>query len=118
MDEGSQAGIGMLSMCIRDRAALCAAYMPFLRNGGVFIPTGRDFQMGETVYLSLSLLESPIRIPLVGQVAWVTPPGAQGGRAQGIGLHFDDSDTSREARAEIERLLGNAVPSSRRTHTL
>jgi len=118
MDESSQARISMLSMSIKDRTALYAAYMPFLKNGGLFIPTERDFQMGETVYVSLSLLESPVKIPLAGEVVWVTPPGAQGGRAQGIGLHFDDSDTSREVRDKIERMLGNAIKSTRPTHTL
>jgi hypothetical protein len=30
---------GVLSLNIRERAALYAAYMPFLQHGGLFIPT-------------------------------------------------------------------------------
>ena len=35
----SAARPGVLSLNIRERAALYAAYMPFLRGGGIFIPT-------------------------------------------------------------------------------
>ena len=32
---------GVLSLNIREKAALYAAYMPFLKGGGIFIPTSR-----------------------------------------------------------------------------
>ena len=32
---------GVLSLNIREKAALYAAYMPFLAGGGIFIPTNR-----------------------------------------------------------------------------
>ena len=34
---------GVLSLNIRERAALYAAYMPFLKGGGIFIPTSRQY---------------------------------------------------------------------------
>ena len=30
---------GILSLTIKDKGALYAAYMPFIKNGGLFIPT-------------------------------------------------------------------------------
>ena len=30
---------GILSLTIRDKSSLYAAYMPFIKNGGLFIPT-------------------------------------------------------------------------------
>ena len=33
------AGSGILQLSIKDKAVLHAAYMPFLENGGLFVPT-------------------------------------------------------------------------------
>lgn len=123
MDEATQAitspgRVGMLSLSIKERTALYAAYMPFLKNGGIFVPTTRPHQMGEPVYMLLSLMEGPVKIPLSGTVIWVTPAGAQGSRQQGIGVHFDNNETSREVRQQIEGILGNALKSTRQTHTM
>jgi type IV pilus assembly protein PilZ len=45
---------GVLSLNIRERAALYAAYMPFLKGGGIFIPTSRQYQLGEEVFMLLA----------------------------------------------------------------
>jgi type IV pilus assembly protein PilZ len=123
MDEKPQAGpptgrVGMLSLSIKERTALYAAYMPFLKNGGIFVPTTRPHQMGEQVYMLLSLMDGPVKIPLSGTVIWVTPAGAQGSRQQGIGVHFDNSEAAQEVRKKIEGILGNALKSTRQTHTM
>ncbi|MDD4904770.1 MAG: pilus assembly protein PilZ, partial [Methylobacter tundripaludum] len=36
-------GQGILSLSIKDKNALYAAYMPFVTNGGLFIPTNREY---------------------------------------------------------------------------
>ncbi len=33
---------GILSLTIKDKAVLYAAYMPFLLNGGLFVPTNQS----------------------------------------------------------------------------
>lgn len=109
---------GVLSLTIRERSALYAAYMPFIKGGGLFIPTNRPYQMGDQVYLLLSLMDDPSKLSLSGKVVWITPPGAQGNRQQGIGVQFEDSDSGRAARNKIESILGNAMKSTRPTHTL
>ncbi len=109
---------GMLSLSIKERAALYAAYMPFLRHGGLFIPTNRLYQMGDQVYMLLSLMEDPARMPISGKVIWITPSGAQGNRQQGIGVQFDDNDGAQVVRGKIEGILGNALKSTRQTHTM
>jgi|GEM_PF-59404 len=109
---------GMLSLSIKERTALFAAYMPFLKNGGLFIPTSRPHRMGDQVYMILSLMDDPTRMPLSGQVVWITPSGAQASRQQGIGVHFDDNEATRDARTKIEGILGNALKSTRQTHTM
>ncbi|MDR1661510.1 MAG: pilus assembly protein PilZ, partial [Azoarcus sp.] len=37
----------VLSLNISSKSALYAAYMPFLKNGGVFIPTTRKYSLGD-----------------------------------------------------------------------
>ncbi len=106
----------VLSLAVKEKAALYAAYMPFLKHGGIFVPSPRHFNIGDEVYLILSLMDDPNKYPIAGQVAWITPPG--GNKAQGIGVHFPDSDSGLRARLRIEEILGAALRSSRATHTL
>jgi type IV pilus assembly protein PilZ len=109
---------GVLSLNIREKAALYAAYMPFLKGGGIFIPTNRSYQLGEEVFMLLSLMDDPQRIAVQGKVVWVTPEGVQGNRTQGIGVQFTSDETGASARATIEKILAEALASNRPTHTM
>lgn len=108
---------GVLSLAIKEKAALYAAYMPFLKGGGLFIPTNKPFKIGEEVFMLLSLIDDPVKLKVVGHVAWVSPT-AHANRPQGIGVQFSEKDGGLEARNKIEGLLGNALKSSRPTHTM
>ena len=109
---------GVLSLNIREKAALYAAYMPFLKGGGIFIPTNRQYQLGEEVFMLLSLMDDPQRIAVQGKVVWITPEGVQGNRTQGIGVRFTNDETGASARAQIEKILGEMLASQRPTHTM
>ena len=109
---------GVLSLNIREKAALYAAYMPFLKGGGIFIPTNRQYQLGEEVFMLLSLMDDPQRIAVQGKVVWLTPEGVQGNRTQGIGVQFTNDETGASARAQIEKILGEMLASNRPTHTM
>jgi type IV pilus assembly protein PilZ len=108
----------VLSLAIKEKAALYAAYMPFLKNGGVFVPTNKPYKIGDEIYLILSLMDDPNKYPIAGKVAWITPAGANNNKAQGIGVHFPADETGQRARQRIEEILGAALRSSRATHTL
>lgn len=108
---------GILSLSIKDKNALYAAYMPFVINGGLFIPTNREYNMGDEVFMLLSLMEETERIPIAGKIIWKTPPGSEGYRATGIGVQFSDQDNG-TARNKIETYLAGALESSRSTHTM
>jgi type IV pilus assembly protein PilZ len=109
---------GVLSLKNSERAALYAAYMPFLRGGGIFIPTSRAYALGEEVFMLLSLMDDPNRIAVQGKVVWITPEGVQGNRTQGIGVQFTQDETGAGARETIERILGESLASTRSTHTM
>src|SRR5512147_1753516 len=99
MNDGAKAGTGqaaaggngarpaVLSLSIKEKAALYAAYMPYLKNGGIFVPTTRPYQLGDDVYLILTLMDDPTKLPVAGRVIWVSPAGASN-RTPGIGVHF------------------------------
>lgn len=118
---GPGAGVarpGVLSLNIREKAALYAAYMPFLKGGGIFIPTSRQYTLGEEVFMLLSLMDDPNRLAVQGKVVWLTPEGVQGNRTQGIGVQFTQDETGSAARATIEKILGETLASTRPTHTM
>ena len=107
----------VLSLAVKERAALFAAYMPYLRNGGIFIPTDRRFQIGDELYLILTLMDEPTKFPIAGRVVWLSPAGSTR-RQPGVGVHFPADDAGRAARKRIEELLGSALKSDRQTHTI
>jgi type IV pilus assembly protein PilZ len=92
--------------------------MPFLKGGGIFIPTSRQYQLGEEVFMLLSLMDDPNRIAVQGKVVWITPEGVQGNRTQGIGVQFTQDETGANARSTIEQILGETLASVRPTHTM
>ncbi|GJJ01889.1 MULTISPECIES: PilZ domain-containing protein [Duganella] len=108
----------VLSLAIKEKAALYAAYMPFLKNGGMFVPTQKPYKIGDEIYLILALMDDVNKYPIAGKVAWITPPGAHNNKAQGIGVHFPEDESGQRARLRIEEILGAALRSSRATHTL
>lgn len=109
---------GVLSLNINSKSALYAAYMAQLKNGGLFIPTNRPYEIGDEVFMLLTLMEDPTRIPVAGKVAWITPAGAQNGKVQGIGVHFNSDEAGIDVRRKIEGLLGGTLQSNRPTHTI
>lgn len=108
---------GILSLTIKDKNALYAAYMQFVKNGGLFIPTNKKYRLGDEVFMLLTLMEETERIPVAGKIIWVTPIGAEGSRAAGIGVQFSDQDGG-VARNKIETYLAGALKSDRPTHTM
>ncbi|NMM27820.1 MAG: pilus assembly protein PilZ [Glaciimonas sp.] len=108
----------VLSLSIKERSALYSAYMPLLKNAGIFVPTNKSYKLGDEIYLILSLMDDPNKYPIAGKVAWVTPANAQNNKAQGIGVHFPDDESGKRVKHSIEVLLGSAVHSTRATHTL
>jgi type IV pilus assembly protein PilZ len=107
---------GILSLTIKDKAVLYAAYMPFIQGGGLFIPTSKQYQLGEEVFMLLKLMEEPEKIPVAGKIIWVTPKGAQGNKVAGIGVQFTGDET--RAKDKIETYLAGALSSDRLTHTM
>ncbi len=112
-----QARQSILSLSIKDKSALYAAYMPFITNGGLFIPTNKQYKLGDEVFMLLTLLDEKEKLPVAGTIVWITPTGSQGNRAAGVGVQFSDQNNG-QAQKKIETYLAGALKSDRPTHTM
>ncbi len=108
----------VIQLAIKEKAALYAAYIPLFTEGGIFIPTTRDYRLGDDVYVLLTLSDDTQRYPVAGKVAWVTPPRAAGNRTQGVGVRFPTDEKSRLLKMKIEEALGAHLASERPTQTV
>ena len=107
----------VISLAIREKGALYAAYMPFVQGGGLFVPTTRHANVGDDLYLILTLLDDATKFAVPGKVVWLTPPGSTG-RQQGLGIQFGKTEAGEQVRSKIEELIGAALKSTRPTHTV
>ena len=108
----------VIQLVFREKGALYAAYVPILLDGGLFVPTTREYKIGDDIYLLLSLPDDPQRYPVAGKIAWITPANASGGRTQGVGVRFPADEKSRALRAKIEETLGTLLSSAKPTQTI
>jgi type IV pilus assembly protein PilZ len=108
---------GILTLNIKDKNALYISYMPFVKNGGLFIPTNKEYKLADEVFILLTLMDNAERLPVAGKVVWVTPRNAQGKRMQGIGVQFNAQDGG-QTQKKIESLLAGLLNTDRPTHTL
>jgi type IV pilus assembly protein PilZ len=108
----------VIQLAIKEKAALYAAYIPLFTEGGIFIPTAREYKLGDDVYVLLTLPDDPTRYPVAGKVAWVTPAKASGNRTQGVGIRFPMDEKSKLLKLKIEESLGSHLGSDRPTQTI
>jgi type IV pilus assembly protein PilZ len=90
----------VVQLAIKEKSALYAAYIPLFTEGGMFIPTARDYKLGDDVYVL------------------ITPPKAAGNRTQGVGVRFPSDEKSRLLKIKIEEILGAHLASDRPTQTI
>ena len=108
----------VIQLVFREKGALYAAYVPMLANGGIFVPSTRDYKLGDDVYLLLSLPDDPQRYPVAGKVAWITPANASAGRTQGVGVRFPSDEKTRLLKLKVEEILGTSISSAKPTQTI
>ena len=114
----SAARPSVIQLVFREKGALYAAYIPLFAEGGLFVPSTREYQLGDDIYLLLSLPGDPQRYPVAGKVGWITPANTPGGRTQGVGVRFPGDEKTRLLKIKIEEVLGTAISSSKPTQTI
>lgn len=109
---------GVIQLAIKEKAALYAAYISQFADGGIFIPSNKEYKLGDDVYVLMTLPDDSMRYPVAGKVAWVTPARAAGNRTQGIGVRFPTDDKTKQLKLKIEQVLGGHLGSDRPTQTI
>jgi type IV pilus assembly protein PilZ len=108
----------VIQLVFREKGALYAAYIPLFTEGGLFVPTNRQYRLSDDIYLLLSLPDDPQRYPVAGKVGWITPANASGGRTAGVGVRFPNDEKARLLKLRIEAALGTQIASSKPTQTV
>lgn len=108
----------VIQLSIKEKAALYAAYIPLFAEGGLFVPSTREYRLGDDLYVLVTLPDDTQRYPVAGKVAWITPPRSSGNRTQGVGVRFPADDKTQQLKMNIERILGAHLGSDRPTQTI
>jgi type IV pilus assembly protein PilZ len=108
---------GIANLAIKEKKLLYKSYMPFITNGGLFIPTKRMYKMGEEVLLLVTLMDEVERLPIAGTVIWKTPEGSDANRVAGIGIQLSNKDGGK-VKTKIETYLAGALELERATYTM
>ncbi|WP_028115419.1 PilZ domain-containing protein [Ferrimonas senticii] len=87
---------------------LYRAYMPFIRHGGLFFVTSKEYQLGERISARYRLPGDLEWHTFEGPVVWCNPLGSQGGRPPGVGLGFEIENNPHKDRIE-KALVGHAT---------
>jgi type IV pilus assembly protein PilZ len=94
---------------------VCGLYAIFA-GGGLFIPTNKTYKLGEEIFMLLTLMEEPEKLPLAGKVVWITPKEP---RATGQPVWVCNSMIRIiPPSVKIETYLAGSLESDRATHTM
>ena len=97
---------------------LYQAYIALFTEGGLYVQTSRDYQMGDELFGLLTLPQDDKRHPLIGNVAWITPDNSPTGRPQGVGVRFTADERGAILKKKIETALGPLLGTNRTNHTV
>lgn len=108
---------GIMTVEMKDKHALYAAYMPYIKNGGLFIATKKAHRLGEEVFALLHLQEQNEKLPVAGKVIWITPSNAQGKKYSGIGIQFSPQDNG-STQKKIEAIVAGMKDTDNISYTM
>ncbi len=108
----------VFSVTLKNKASLYMAYLPFIKGGGLFLPSNKEHKIGDELIVLLSFMDEPQRVPIVSNVIWINPPHAAGNRPQGVAVQLPDTDGGKQLRGKIDQLLAGTQTSGKATHTL
>ena len=115
---GASARPTVLQLRMDTPLELYQAYISVFTEGGLFVQTSREYQLGDELYGLLSLPQDNKRHPLIGHVAWITPANSPTGRPQGVGVRFTADERGAILKQKIEAALGPLLGTKRTNFTV
>ena len=107
---------GLLQVNINDRATLQASYMPYIKGGGLFVPSKQPVKMGEEIFVLATLPDQSQKIPLTGKVVWVSQKQT-GMKPQGFAIQLS-GEKGVYYKMEAEKLLAGSMSLDRPSFTM
>lgn len=101
----------VLTLDIRNRADLHAHYMPFIRPGGLFVPSNQWHDLQEEIIVQVNLQEYKKKLPVLGKVFWINPNASATDnqhKKQGVGVQFV-GDSAEKVNIVFQRVLGKLI---------
>lgn len=102
---------------LKSKDDLYSAYMPFIKEGAIFIQSTKPHTLGDNVSVALTLMEEVDQYFLNGEVVWITPVGAQANLIAGIGVKFEGPENTK-LQNKITAYLAGMEKSDKKTDTL
>jgi len=93
---------------IHTQQELNLSYMPFIVEGGLFIPTTDTFRLGEHIIVDLKMPGQTEVQQVEGKVIWITPKNALYEVYQGIGIQLI-GDNAKAMHEQIKTNLDNTI---------
>lgn len=106
--------ITVYTLRITDKKELLAAYMPFVKNGGIFLKNAHH-PIGSTVALVIEIPTDDHKYALTGKVVWILPRDAR--QEGGVGIQFPDGSETQTLKSKIDLALVGLDRSKEKTMT-
>lgn len=81
-----------VKLAIRTNDELIGAYIPFLKKGGLIIPSDPLHEIGSIVALRVELLDYPHHFDVIGKIVWLTPEHIHLDKLNGTGVELVGGD--------------------------
>ncbi len=117
LDSPSNSRLPIVPLRFKSANQLYKSFMPWLKNGGLFVPTSKRFEMGQEVLLMVILPGMVDKLPAAGVVAWACPKDVTGHNKPGVGIEFTDQEGV-ALRLRIESMLVEQLKAKEPTYTL
>lgn len=108
---------GILTYQIEDIQKLHSSYLPFIKNGAIFVPISEKRSLGDQVSLSVILPGSTEQVSFQGIVVWINHR-TQANRPMGFAVQLGSDNIGLNLKNEIERLLTGMTGSLHVTYTM
>ena len=108
---------GILTCHIENIEMLYASYLSCVSNGALFVPSNDAQQLGNEVFIAITLPNSSERLPMNGKVVWINAK-TQGGRPAGFAVQIGTDIAGQRIKNEVERLLAGKIDGLQSTYTM
>ncbi len=106
----------ILKLVIPSKLELARSYIGQFKFGGVFVRGSGEYELGDEVFLLITLPETNENIAVTGKVSWLSPVSAVG-YPSGVGVQFSNDKVGSDAKSKIEIMLGGLLQHQQANYT-